>query len=268
MSDYDERFAGIRRLYGNREAELIRQAHICVIGIGGVGSWSAEALARSGVGNITLIDHDDIAASNNNRQIHTLTSTLGQSKVEVMATRILQINPDCQVQPIDDFITDTNLEKYLSRDYQFVIDAIDSIKFKAAMIYYCRRNKIPIITTGGAGGLIDPTQIQVADLSRTWNDPLAARVRSTLRNRYGFSKNSKRNFGVPCVFSAEQQRYPKADGSVCHAKPGIKGASLDCNFGFGASSCVTASFGFAAAAWALRKTIEKQVQHSRENSDI
>jgi tRNA A37 threonylcarbamoyladenosine dehydratase len=262
MSDYDERFAGVRRLYGTREADILRNAHICVIGIGGVGSWSAEALARSGVGRITLIDHDDIAASNSNRQVHTLSDTLEQSKVEVMAARIRQINPDCQVLPIDDFITETTLEKYLARDYQFVIDAIDSIKFKAAMIYYCRHNKIPIVTTGGAGGLIDPTLIQVTDLSRTWNDPLAARVRSTLRNKYGFSKNTKRSFGIPCVFSTEQQRYPKEDGSVCHAKPGIRGASLDCSFGFGASSCVTASFGFAAAAWAMRKTIEKLIKNS------
>ena len=259
MNDYDARFAGIRRLYGAAEADIIRSAHICVVGIGGVGSWSAEALARSGVGRISLIDHDDIAASNSNRQIHTLSSTLEQSKVEVMAERILQINPDCDVRFIDDFVTDSNMQKYLHGDYHFVIDAIDSIRFKAAMIYYCRRYKIPIITTGGAGGLIDPTQIQVADLSRTWNDPLAAKVRATLRNKYGFSKNTKRSFGVPCVFSTEQQRYPNTDGSVGHAKPGIKGASLDCNFGFGSSSCVTASFGFAAVAWALRKTIEKQL---------
>ena len=171
MSEYDERFAGIARLYGTQPAEIIRAAHICVIGIGGVGSWSAEALARSGIGKITLIDHDDIAASNTNRQIHTLSDTLAQSKVEVMATRIRQINPECQVNAIDDFVTETTLQKYLQQDYQCVIDAIDSIKFKAAMIYYCRRNKIPIITTGGAGGLTDPTKIEIADLSRTWNDP-------------------------------------------------------------------------------------------------
>lgn len=259
MSEFLQRFGGIVRLYGTSEAAILRHAHICIVGIGGVGSWAAEALARSGIGQLTLIDHDDIALSNINRQIHTLSSTLHQSKVEVMAKRIQEINPECHCHIIDDFLSDTNLEKYLRRDYSYVIDAIDSIRFKAAMIYYCKRNKIPIITTGGAGGLIDPTQISIADLSRTWNDPLAAKVRSRLRHEYGFP-NGKRSFGVPCVFSTEQQRYPKADGSVCHAKPGIKGASLDCNFGFGSSTCVTASFGFAAAARAMQKIIEKHTR--------
>ena len=256
MSDYDERFGGIKRLYGVQQANIIKQAHVCLIGIGGVGSWAAEALARSGVNQLTLIDHDDIATSNTNRQIHTLSDTFERSKVEVMASRIQQINPQCSINVIDDFITETTLEKYLLANYDFVIDAIDNIRFKAAIIYYCKRNKIPIITTGGAGGLTDPTKIDVVDLSKTWNDPLAAKVRATLRNKYGFSKNNKRSFGIPCVFSSEQQRYPKQDGSVGHTKPGIKGATLDCNFGFGSSSVVTASFGFAAAAKTINKLLE------------
>ncbi len=260
MSEFDQRFGGIIRLYGTTEADILRNAHICIIGIGGVGSWAAEALARSGIGKLTLIDHDDIAISNINRQIHSLSSTLDKSKVEVMAERILQINPECDCHVIDDFISENNLEKYLHRDYNFVIDAIDSIRFKAALINHCKRNKIPMITTGGAGGLIDPTKITTADLSRTWNDPLAAKVRSRLRQDYGFPGNGKRSFGVQCVFSTEQQRYPKADGSVCHAKPGIKGASLDCNFGFGSSTCVTATFGFIAAARAIQKTLDKHQQ--------
>ncbi|MCW9012190.1 MAG: tRNA cyclic N6-threonylcarbamoyladenosine(37) synthase TcdA [Gammaproteobacteria bacterium] len=255
MSEYDQRFGGIRRLYGTKEAEILRQAHVCIIGIGGVGSWAVEALARSGIGSITLIDHDDIAASNINRQIHSLTDTLDQSKVEVMAQRIRQINPDCQCHIIDDFITDTNLEKYLKADYDYVIDAIDSIKFKCAIIYYCKRNKIPIITTGGAGGLIDPTAISVADLAKTWNDPLAAKVRSQLRYQYGYTKNPKRSFGIKCVYSTEQQRYPSNDGSVCHAKPGVKGVNLDCNMGFGSSTTVTATFGFVAAAQVMQKLV-------------
>ncbi len=253
---YDERFGGITRLYGIQESEIIRNTHICVIGIGGVGSWAAEALARSGIGKITIIDHDDIAASNINRQIHSLTASIDQSKVETMAERIKQINPQCECNIVDDFITDANLEKYLTRNYDHVIDAIDSIKFKTAIIYYCKRNKVPIITTGGAGGLIDPTAINIADLAKTWNDPLAAKVRSQLRHQYGYTKNPKRTFGVPCVFSIEQQRYPKADGSVCHAKPGVKNVTLDCNLGFGSSTCVTATFGFIAAAHAIHKAIK------------
>ena len=256
MSEFDLRFGGIKRLYGIKETEVLRKAHICVIGIGGVGSWAVEALARSGIGEITLIDHDDIAASNINRQIHSLSSTLEQSKVETMAQRIKEINPQCICHVIDDFVTDSTLEKHLNRGYDFVIDAIDSIKFKAAIIYYCKRNKIPIITTGGAGGLTDPTAIEVADLARTWNDPLAAKVRSLLRHTYGYTKNPKRTFAIPCIFSTQQQRYPKEDGSVCHAKPGIKGTNLDCNAGFGSATFVTATFGFVAAARAIEKIIK------------
>jgi len=258
MTEFNKRFGGISRLYGIQEAEIIRNAHFCVIGIGGVGSWTAEALARSGIGKITIIDHDDIADSNINRQIHSLTETIDQSKVETMSERIKQINPQCECNIVDDFITDANLEKHLTKDYDHVIDAIDSIKFKTAIIYYCKRNKIPIITTGGAGGLIDPTAISIVDLTKTWNDPLAAKVRSQLRYQYGYTKNPKRTFGVPCVFSTEQQRYPKPDGSVCHAKPGVKNVTLDCNLGFGSSSCVTATFGFVAAAHAIQKTIERK----------
>ena len=259
MSEFDDRFGGITRLYGSQETEILRKAHVCVIGIGGVGSWAAEALARSGIGEITIIDHDDIAASNINRQIHSLTDTIDQSKVETMAERIQQINPECKCNIIDDFITDHNLEKYLSKNYDYVIDAIDSIKFKCAIIYYCKRNKVPIITTGGAGGLLDPTAITVSDLAKTWNDPLAAKVRSQLRYQYGYTKNPKRTFGVKCVFSTEQQRYPKADGSVCHAKPGVKNVTLDCTLGFGSSTCVTATFGFVAAAQSIQKIIKKKI---------
>ncbi|MDH5423684.1 MAG: tRNA cyclic N6-threonylcarbamoyladenosine(37) synthase TcdA [Gammaproteobacteria bacterium] len=255
---YDTRFGGIARLYGVKEASIIRSLHVCVIGIGGVGSWAAEALARSGIGEITLIDHDDICETNINRQLHSLTASLGQSKVEVMAERIRQINPDCIVHVIDDFITQTTLQKYMDLSFDYVIDAIDSIRFKAAMIYYCRRNKIPVITTGGAGGLTDPTQITVKDLSKTVKDPLAAKVRSTLRREYNFTKNVKRSFGVECVFSPQEQVYPKPDGSVSQEKPGVKGTTLDCSMGFGASSCVTAVFGFAAVSRVIEKTLLKK----------
>jgi len=267
MNEYQQRFGGIQRLYGLQAADILKSAHICVIGIGGVGSWAAEGLARSGIGKITLIDHDDIAASNINRQLHSLSNTLEKSKVEVMAERIKQINANCQCHIIDDFITHANLKKYLEHNYDFVIDAIDSVKFKSAIIYYCKRNKIPIITTGGAGGLIDPTAIQVADLSKTWNDPLAAKVRSQLRYEYNFTKNPKRSFGIPCVFSTEQQRYPQEDGSVDFAKPGVKGVSLDCAMGFGSSSCVTAPFGFIAAAKAIEKIIAKQSAKLKKLAD-
>lgn len=252
-----ERFGGIQRLYGTAGAEAIQNSHFCVVGIGGVGSWVVEALARTGVGAITFIDHDDIAASNTNRQLHTLSSTLERSKAEVMAERVKDINPDCKVTAIDDLLTETKLEQYISTQFDYVIDAIDSIRHKAALINYCSRNKIPLIATGGAGGITDPTMIHIADLSKTYNDPLAAKVRAKLRNDYGFPKNPKRRFGIDCVFSSQQSVYPKADGSVCHRKPGVKGTTLDCNLGYGAATFVTASFGFIAVSRALQKLIAR-----------
>ncbi|MDH5785554.1 MAG: tRNA cyclic N6-threonylcarbamoyladenosine(37) synthase TcdA [Chromatiales bacterium] len=261
-NDYHQRFGGIQRLYGTAGAEAIRSAHICVVGIGGVGSWVVEALARSGVGAITFIDHDDIAASNTNRQLHTLVDTYERSKSEVMAERVRAINPECHVNAIDDLLSENNIEKYISLDFDYVIDAIDSIRHKAALIYYCRRNKVAIITTGGAGGITDPTRIEITDLSRTHNDPLAAKVRHRLRSDYGFSKNPQRRFGIDCVFSTEQHRYPKADGTVCQRKPGVKGATLDCNFGYGSATFVTATFGFVAVSRVLQKIIERASRSS------
>ncbi|MFO7603094.1 MAG: tRNA cyclic N6-threonylcarbamoyladenosine(37) synthase TcdA, partial [Gammaproteobacteria bacterium] len=255
MTDTDPRFEGIRRLYGDKAATLIHSLHIGVIGVGGVGSWVVEALARSGVGELTLVDYDTISLSNTNRQIHTLTSTVEQKKIQVMAQRCLEINPNIRINLIDDFITLDNMFDILGRGYHYVVDAIDSIKFKAGIINHCKRNKIPLITTGGAGGLTDPTMIEIVDLSKTYNDALAAKVRSRLREEYGFTRNSKKSFGVECVFSRQQPVYPKEDGTVSHEKPGIHGVSLDCRFGYGTASHVTATFGFMAASRVIAKSI-------------
>ena len=259
MSDYENRFGGIARLYGQQALEIFRKSHICVVGVGGVGSWAVESLARTGIGEITLIDHDDIAVSNINRQIHSLSATIDQSKVETMAERIKLINPECKVNIIDDFITETNCQKYLHKNYDYVIDAIDSIKFKCAIIYYCKRNKIPVITTGGAGGLTDPTKIEIVDLAKTWNDPLAATVRSQLRNQYNFTRNPKRSFGIKCVYSTQQQQYPTDDGSVDYAKPSVKGVQLDCTLGFGSATQVTATFGFVAVTKVIDDLLKKKI---------
>lgn len=254
MSDYQTRFAGIARLYGQSALAHFQQAHVVVIGIGGVGSWAAEALARSGIGELTLIDLDDICVSNINRQLHALTSTVGQDKVAVMAERIQQINPDCVVHQVADFIAPDNLTQLLDGKVDYVLDAIDAVKAKTALIAWCKRRKIPLITTGGAGGQLDPTQIQIADLTQAYNDPLLAKVRNMLRRDHQFSRNPKRRFGIDCVFSTEQLRYPAADGSVCQQKPEQSGAMrLDCSGGFGATMVVTASFGMAAAARLLQK---------------
>jgi len=264
-ADYHQRFAGLQRLYGQQAYAHLRQLHIAVIGIGGVGSWAVEALARSGIGALTLVDYDDIAASNINRQVHASDATLGQKKIAVMGQRIAQINPDCRVNLIDDFLTTENMRTILSVGFDGVIDAIDSIKFKAALINDCRRNKLALIATGGAGGLSDPSMIKVTDLARTYNDPLAAQVRSRLRKDYGFSRNTKRTFGVECVFSSQQQVYPRADGTVSHQKPGVHGVSLDCRFGYGTSSCVTASFGFVAVARLIDKILKKKAREDKRH---
>lgn len=256
-----ERFGGTERLYGVKQTEFLASSHFVVVGIGGVGSWAAEALARTAVGQITLIDLDDICVSNTNRQIHALQGTVGQLKVEAMAERIRLINPACQVNAVMDFVTADNLAKLIPSDVTGVIDAIDSIKPKAALINYCKRNKVRLVTTGGAGGQIDPTKIQVDDLSRTVHDPLAAKVRSILRREYGFPSANKGKFSVDCVYSTEQLVYPQSDGSVCAAKP-TSGQStrLDCASGFGASMMVTASFGMMATAYLLNKTLKAAIK--------
>ncbi|MBI6766427.1 tRNA cyclic N6-threonylcarbamoyladenosine(37) synthase TcdA [Pseudomonas syringae] len=256
MSAEDPRFAGIARLYGVEGLARLRAAHVAVVGIGGVGSWAAEAMARSGVGEISLFDMDDVCVSNSNRQLHALDSTVGRPKVEVMAERIRAINPDCIVHAVADFVTRDTMAECITPDMDFVIDCIDSVNAKAALISWCKRRKIQMVTTGGAGGQIDPTLIQIADLNRTFNDPLASKVRSTLRRDYGFSRTPNRHYSVPCVFSTEQLRYPKPDGSICLEKKFVgEGVKLDCAGGFGAVMMVTATFGMVAATRAVDKLV-------------
>lgn len=249
-----QRFGGLARLYGQDGLTTLQNLHVCIAGIGGVGTWSAEALARSGVGHISLIDLDDICVTNTNRQIHAMTNTVGQAKVDVMAERIALINPDCKVTVIEDFVTDQTVKEYIVQDYHSVIDATDSIRAKAEIVYHCKRNKIHVVTVGGAGGQIDPTQVTKGDLAKTIQDPLAAKLRNELRRNYGFSKNPKRRFGVECIYSTEQLRYPQPDGSVCHNKSAMEdGTRLDCAGGFGAVVTVTATFGMFAAASVINK---------------
>ncbi|WP_432695607.1 tRNA cyclic N6-threonylcarbamoyladenosine(37) synthase TcdA [Marinobacterium sp. YM272] len=261
--EQDQRFGGTERLYGQEAVALYRNAHIAVIGIGGVGSWAAEALARSAVGEVTLIDLDDVCITNTNRQIHALSSTVGQSKVAVMADRMRDINPDCLVHEEEAFVSQDNVRELIDDRFDYVIDAIDAVGVKAAIISHCKRNKIPVITVGGAGGQIDPTRISIADLSRTEHDPLAAKLRNLLRRHFGFSKSGRR-FAVDCVYSTEQLRYPQPDGSVCQQKTLHDGQTrLDCSGGFGASTCVTATFGFVAVSRVLQKLYER---YERENA--
>lgn len=248
-TDTSRRFGGIDRLYGPGSLARLAAAHVCVIGIGGVGSWAAEALARSGVGRLTLIDLDHVAESNVNRQVHALEGTLGRAKVLAMGERIGQINPACTVVCVEEFVTAENVAALLPA-CGAVLDCIDQVRAKAALIAHCRRLGLPVVTTGGAGGRTDPTQIRIDDLSRTVQDALASKLRASLRKDYGFSRDPKKKFGVPCVFSAEPLRRPAgADSCELDDHPaGLHG--LNCA-GYGSSVAVTAGFGCAAAAHCL-----------------
>ncbi|MCU7995539.1 tRNA cyclic N6-threonylcarbamoyladenosine(37) synthase TcdA [Shewanella glacialipiscicola] len=260
---YQNRFGGIGRLYGQKALAKFATSHVVVIGIGGVGTWAAEALARSGIGQISLVDLDDICVTNTNRQIHALSSTIGHSKVAVMAHRIREINPECQVNEIEDFITLDNLGEYLlgakaGGNIDYVVDCIDAVKQKAALIAWCKRQKIKIVTVGGAGGQTDPTQIQLTDLAKTYQDPLLAKVRNILRREYNFSKNVQRRFAIDAVFSSEQLVYPQADGLVCGTKAAADGSMrMDCASGFGAVTMVTGTFGFVAASRVLARLAQQ-----------
>ncbi|MBX3680107.1 MAG: tRNA threonylcarbamoyladenosine dehydratase [Rhodocyclaceae bacterium] len=236
----ERRFGGVARLYGDAAFARIRAASVAVMGIGGVGSWAAEALARSGVGHIVLIDLDHVAESNINRQIHALEETLGAAKVETMAQRIRAIDPAARVDAIDEFVTAENAESLLA-GCDWVIDAIDQVKVKVAVIGLCHRLGIPVVTAGGAGGKTDPARIRVDDLSRTEQDPLLARVRKSLRQTQGFPRDPRRRFGVAAIYSDERLRYA-TEGGAGEAPQGLSCA------GYGSSMVVTASFGLFAAA--------------------
>ncbi len=251
-ADLQRRFGGIARLYGAAALQRFQHAHVAVVGIGGVGSWAAEALARSAVGRITLFDLDAIAESNVNRQVHALDGEFGKAKVSAMAQRIRAINPACAVSEVEDFVTPENVDQMLGRGFDYVIDAVDQVRAKAAMIACARRSGFPLLTAGGAGGQIDATQIRLADLALTIQDPLLARVRSLLRKDYGFTREAKKKFGIPAVFSGEPLRAPLQADSC--PPPTLSG--LNCA-GFGSSVCVTAVFGLLAAGEVLRHLAER-----------
>jgi len=256
---YADRFGGIGRLYSEEGLKRLQSSHVCVIGIGGVGSWAAEALARSGVGSITLIDQDDICITNVNRQLHALDTDIGRPKAEVMAERIRKINPQCNVQARVQFFLQSTAEEILSLGFDAVIDAIDNLPNKALLLSLCSLRKIPVFCSGGAGGRMDPGAIEVADLAKTRGDPLLASLRKKLRKEFGFSKNPKRKFGISCVFSAEPLKFPWKNGTVCSSKEdNEESMRLNCESGFGTASFVTGSFGFRLAALVIQKISSKE----------
>lgn len=258
-SDYERRFGGIARLYGTRGLRALHNAHVCIVGLGGVGSWSAEALARSGVGQFTLIDLDNIAPSNVNRQIHALTPDFGKAKITALHERIELINPACQVMEIEAFVEADNVASFFRQPYDFVIDAIDQVRVKAAMAAYFVRNKQSFIVSGGAGGQRNPALIRTADLSQTTQDPLLANMRYALRKQYGFPRGGDK-MRVPCVFSSEPVMPPQStdacdiSGSLNAANAAPQGLSCA---GYGASMLVTASFGLFCATAAVEKIVKQ-----------
>ncbi len=260
-ADLQRRFGGLERLYGVAGATAIRRAHVAVVGIGGVGSWAAEALARSGVGRLTLVDLDHVAESNINRQIHALESTLGQAKVLAMRERIAQINPSCEVLAIDEFVEPGNWLSLLATAQDAngsptaVIDACDQVRAKVTMAAWARETRAGFITVGAAGGKRLAHKVDIDDLALVTHDPLLAQLRQRLRKEHGAPREGKR-IGVACVFSREAVAPPDASCA-------IEGdGSLNCH-GYGSVVSVTATFGQCAAGWVLDRLAENHGRHAR-----
>lgn len=256
-----ERFAGIDRLYGAGALDRFAACRVAVVGMGGVGSWAVEALARTGIGHMTLIDADDLCVSNTNRQLPALEGQYGRAKVEAMAERCRAINPTIDVEPVQSFLTPANLAELLDRNFDLVLDACDSFRSKVELIAWCRRRKLPVIVVGSAGGRTDPTLVRVRDLSRTEHDAMLALIRKKLRSEFNFPKNADRYFGVSAIYSLENVKYPQPDGTVCGLRPRVDGDAafkLDCGAGLGAATHITGVFAFAAVGRALELLLKKR----------
>ena len=247
VSDYEARFGGVARLYGKSGLDRLRAAHVAVIGVGGVGSWAVEALARSGIGKLTLVDADEVCVSNVNRQLPALDGEIGMPKIEVLARRIKAIQPECSVIARQDFFTPETADEILAAKFDFAFDAIDSLGHKATLIAECKKRSIPVIASGGAGGRKNAAAARISDLAHASHDPLLQKLRKTLRNDFGFPADAKGAFGVPCVYSPELPTRPE----ICEA--GEKGLRMDCNSGYGAVTFVTGTFGFVGAGWIVNQ---------------
>lgn len=254
-SDYYERFGGVARLFGREGLDRLRAAHVAVVGVGGVGSWTVEGLARSGVGALTLIDLDDVCVTNVNRQLPALDGQIGRPKVAVLAERVRLINPEGKVEAVTEFFTEASTAKLLEGEFDFVVDAIDNMTNKARLIAACRDRGLRCLTVGAAGGRRDSMQVRVGDLGDAENDLLLRQVRKKLRRDFGFSPGATRGrmeFGVRCVWSGERPVFPWADGT-CQSRPEPgSNLTLDCESGFGTAVFVTGAVGLAAAGEVVR----------------
>ena len=252
------RFDRMGRLVGDQMMTKLFNTHVMVIGLGGVGSWAAESLARSGVGRLTLVDFDEICITNANRQLHTLQGLVGQKKAQVMAERMKKINPQSQVEGLSLFYNQENNAEIFSRKPDYVIDAIDNLTAKCHLIDYCRRNNIKMITSAGSGARLDPSRARIVDLAETTVDPMAHQVRKILRQKYDFPAD--KFFGIPCVFSDEEPmpsvelKYDKGEGFKCVCPQGQNNLH-SCEHRpviWGNASFVTGAFGLNMASWVIR----------------
>jgi tRNA A37 threonylcarbamoyladenosine dehydratase len=264
MSDY--RFIGVQRLFGRDGYDRLRAAHVAIVGVGGVGSWTAEALARTAIGRLTLIDMDEVCTTNINRQLHALSDTVGRAKVDVMAERLHTIDPHLLVETRQRFFTDKTADTLLTADppYDLVIDAIDSAKYKTLLIAGCTQRDIPVITIGGAGGKTDPSHILTGDLTESYGDTLLQMVRKRLRQNHHFPKLGDVPFDVDCVYNPQPPVYPTECGRTVAERPDTmrdQTLRLSCDQGFGAAVFLTGAMGFAAAALAVQRIT--QLQHTR-----
>lgn len=269
-ADLDRRFGALSRLYGPEAPSRIRSAHVAVAGLGGVGSWTVEALARCGVGALTLIDLDHIAESNVNRQIHALSSTLGQSKVDAMAERVLAINPECRITRVDDFVSPENVGEVLPGPYTVIIDCTDQAAAKIAMILHARALGVPMLLCGGAGGKTDPLALRAGDLSGAVNDALLSKLRNKLRREHGFPRASDKNgkalkrvpkmgvhalwFDQPAILPDAWTRPREGEDDMGASGLNLAPQGLSCA-GYGSVVTVTAAMGMAAANEALRLAV-------------
>ncbi len=253
MTDYDQRFSGIARLYGAAGLARLKAAHVCVIGVGGVGSWTVEALARSGLGAITMIDLDDVCVTNVNRQLPALDGAIGRPKIDVLAERVLLINPECHVERRAEFFTPATAAALLAPGYSFVVDATDRLANKCEIIVRSREHGIPVLTCGSAGGRRDGTAIRVCDLAFSIQDELLRQVRRKLRREFAFPRDVSVEFGVACVFTSEPPLYPWANGTCSPEPEPGSSLKLDCATGFGTATFITGAFGFAAAGEVVRR---------------
>jgi tRNA A37 threonylcarbamoyladenosine dehydratase len=253
--DYLNRFGGIGRLFGTAALQRLASAHVCVVGLGGVGSWTVEGLARSGVGALTLIDLDDVCITNTNRQLPAIEGQIGRPKATVLAERVAVINPACRVTSVHEFFTASTSDRLLAARYDFVVDAIDRAGNKSLLIARAKQRGLPVLTVGGAGGRVDPTRIRTGDLGEASADTLLRLVRKTLRREHGFAPGEQKgrmDFGVRCVWSEEPQVFPWADGTCSTEKEPGSSVRLDCASGFGTAVFVTGAFGLAAAGEVVR----------------